>query len=285
MDDGDLLGNYNGAFQNNQLTSVTITNGVRNIGRQAFTNNQLTSITIPDSVTTIGSGAFERNPLTSVTIPDSVTSIGFRAFWGNQLTSITIGNNVATIESQAFYRNPLTSVTIPASVTLIGSNAFAECIELTSVTFEGDNVKFATGALAVGPAFPGNLEQVYSGRGTYVSSGGSFEEVNSGRGTTYVYIGGNWTKGAPPARVETPARFTSGDTTMVNTNLYAEPSVNARVIRPINARESVSVLNNPLPGGMGYTPVTATDSAGRTWKQVVYGGDEGWVRDDHLSGK
>jgi uncharacterized protein YgiM (DUF1202 family) len=74
---------------------------------------------------------------------------------------------------------------------------------------------------------------------------------------------------------------------MVNTNLYAEPSANARIIRPINAGEAVRVLNDPVPnsGGMGYSPVTAVDSAGNTWKQVEYGGSEGWVREDHLSGK
>ncbi|MBF4359048.1 leucine-rich repeat protein, partial [Vibrio anguillarum] len=44
---------------------------VTTIGKKAFQDNQLTSVTIPDSVTTIGEGAFSHNQLTSVTIPDS----------------------------------------------------------------------------------------------------------------------------------------------------------------------------------------------------------------------
>ena len=47
----------------------------------AFQDNQLTSVTIPDSVTSIGKVAFYKNQLTSVTIPDSVTSIGDSAFY------------------------------------------------------------------------------------------------------------------------------------------------------------------------------------------------------------
>ena len=43
-------------------------------------NNQLTSVTIPDGVTSIDREAYYRNQLISVTIPNSVTSIGEDAF-------------------------------------------------------------------------------------------------------------------------------------------------------------------------------------------------------------
>ncbi|MDR0301841.1 MAG: leucine-rich repeat domain-containing protein [Treponema sp.] len=80
--------------------------------------NQLTSVTIPDGVTSIEEGAFFKHKLTDVTIPDSVISIGKRAFSNNQLTSVTIPGSVTFIGKNAFSNNRLTKVTIGAGVQL-----------------------------------------------------------------------------------------------------------------------------------------------------------------------
>ncbi|GHU48705.1 hypothetical protein FACS1894200_06310 [Spirochaetia bacterium] len=122
-----------GAFQGNQLTSVTIPNSVTTIGGNAFNSNRLTSITIPNSIITIGDSAFSNNRLTSITIPNSIITIGDYVFTGNQLTSVTIPNSVTTIGYSAFSTNKLTSITIPNSVTIIRGNAFSNN-QLTSVT-------------------------------------------------------------------------------------------------------------------------------------------------------
>lgn len=148
-----------------ELTSVSIPNSVKSIGRLAFTGcSKLSSITIPNSVTSIDNEAFSGcYILTSLTIPKSVTSIGNKAFSNcYALTSIiveegntvfdsrdncnaiirtatntliagcqntTILNSVTSLGGYAFAgcRN-LTSVTIPNSVTTIGSYAFTGCI-------------------------------------------------------------------------------------------------------------------------------------------------------------
>ncbi|MDE7292770.1 MAG: leucine-rich repeat domain-containing protein, partial [Treponemataceae bacterium] len=110
------------------LISVTIPNGVTEIGEYAFQNcTGLTSVTIPEGVTTIGSsdlfgGAFSGcTSLTSVTIPNSLTTIGNTTFKGcKSLTSITIPNKVTKIGWSAFDEcTALTSITIPNSVTEI----------------------------------------------------------------------------------------------------------------------------------------------------------------------
>lgn len=68
---------------------------VTSIGDWAFNNVQLTTITIPNTVTSIGAYAFGSNQLTSVTIPPSVTTIGAEAFRYNQLSRVTIGTGVS----------------------------------------------------------------------------------------------------------------------------------------------------------------------------------------------
>ena len=144
------------------LVSVTIPNGVTDIGSSAFYNcSGLTNVTIPDSVTSIGSYAFRGcSRLTSVTIPNSVTSIGNYAFYGcGGLTSMIISNNVTSIGNYAFGNcYGLTDVTIPEcvcsmsrltsyfpsssitnvvisdGVTHIASEAFLGCDALVNVT-------------------------------------------------------------------------------------------------------------------------------------------------------
>ena len=120
------------------LTSVTIPNTVISIGDDAFDCcTSLTNVTIPDRVTSIGNEAFYYcKSLTSVTIPDSVTSIGDYAFDGcTSLAGVTVGNGVTSIGSGAFNGcESLTSVTIPDSVTSIGYYAFDGCTSLTSIT-------------------------------------------------------------------------------------------------------------------------------------------------------
>jgi hypothetical protein len=164
-----ITGIADGAFRDNQLTSVVIPDSVTLIGGRAFSGNQLTSVVIPDSVASIGMQAFYGNQLTgvvidngvryigkevfasnrlnSVIIPDSVTSIGDSAFADNQLTSVVIPDSVTSIGSMAFYGNQLTSVVISYGVTSIGDSAFAYN-SLTSVVIPDGVTSIGAGAFA-----------------------------------------------------------------------------------------------------------------------------------------
>ena len=134
--DVTTIGDY--AFDNNDITSVTIPSSVTSIGEAAFNGcSKLTSVTIPSDVTSIGRRAFQFCiSLTSVTIPEGVTSIESNTFRDcTSLTSVTIPSSVTTIGDGAFQGcSALTSVVIPSGVTSIGISAFDDCASLTSAT-------------------------------------------------------------------------------------------------------------------------------------------------------
>jgi len=168
----------------NSLTSVTIPDGVINIGVNPFIgcenlNNIVVSIyhpylatidgvlfskpdkrlvcypcaiqaesyAIPQGIRIIGDGAFWCcSSLSSITIPDSVISIGSAAFYCCYfLTSITIPEGVTSIGDGAFYQcDSLTSIAIPDSVNSIDDNPFAYCRSLMEILVSADNSYFAT---------------------------------------------------------------------------------------------------------------------------------------------
>ena len=158
--DYDVTSIGGAAFQNSNVTSITIPNSVTSIGEYAFSdcikltsidipNNvttiefftfynciNLVSVTIPNSVTNIKSGAFLNCwSLSSIDIPNSVTKIWNQVFQScTNLTSFTISNNVTSIEQQTFHNcSRLTSITIPNSVTDISYSAFSYCSSLASI--------------------------------------------------------------------------------------------------------------------------------------------------------
>jgi len=227
------------------------------------------------------------------------------------LTSVTIENGVTRIGETAFNGcNSLPGIIIPPSVTHIGNAAFANCVpSLASVTFQGTiapaNIsRSAFGTPAAGNSI-GDLRDKYpaGGPGTYTTS-------------APVSNSSVWTKQANTANQNNPANQTSQNntanqnnpanktgqnnpanpanqtrqadsytTTLSGANLYADHSSNSRVIKTIKAGETVAVRQTTTAGN-GYTsstPVTFTESGGRTWYFVEHGGSEGWVSSEHLS--
>ena len=104
---------YSAFWNNSDLTSVTIPEGVTRIEAIAFGScTSLKSVTIPEGVTYIGDLAFDScTSLKSVTIPEGVTMIDGSAFSGcTSLTSVSLPASL-TVCDQAFYRLNLTKVT------------------------------------------------------------------------------------------------------------------------------------------------------------------------------
>jgi hypothetical protein len=160
------------------IPSTILVNGanlsVTSIGDSAFEDANVTSVVIADGITSIGNYAFEESPsgswpLTSVSIGNSVTSIGISAFANcSNLTSVTMGNNVISIGDDAFaFCRLLTSITLPNSVTSIGANAFNTCTDLTNALLPTNLTSVGVGAFTstnlTTLAIPANVTNIGDG--------------------------------------------------------------------------------------------------------------------------
>ena len=139
---------------------------VTKIGNSAFAYSEITSITIPEGVTDIGERAFSScDALTSITIPDSVKTIGKGAFsWCGKLRSIKIPKGITRIEESTFSESGISMIVIPTSVTSLGYRAFESCKNLKKITIPssvasiGDFAFYMCGDLVLN--FEGNCPQI-----------------------------------------------------------------------------------------------------------------------------
>jgi len=129
--------------------NTTIPENVKSIADYAFNGSGLVSISIPDGVTNIGYAAFARcADLISVMISESVTTIGKNAF-GNctSLTTINIPESITSIEENTFWGcTSLISMTIPESVRGINKNAFNGCSSLARLWVLPENPPYLSGS-------------------------------------------------------------------------------------------------------------------------------------------
>lgn len=108
----------NRAFQNQTITKITLSEGLKYIASLAFSGcTQLTSVTMPTTLKTIDTYVFSGcTALTGIVIPEGVTEI----------------------YKYALYRSyDITSIVIPTSVTKIGEWALAEGRLLKKLTYAG----------------------------------------------------------------------------------------------------------------------------------------------------
>lgn len=117
---------------------VVIPDGVTVIGEDAFNNSEITSVTIPDSVQSFGFGAFSScKSLTEFTIPDGVTEIPDCMFSGcTSLSKVNMPESVTYIGGLAFgFCKGFEEFTVPEHIQRIGM-AFDYCDNLKKITFE-----------------------------------------------------------------------------------------------------------------------------------------------------
>lgn len=190
-------------YQNADLTSYEIPEGITEIGDFAFARSGLESIVIPEGVTKIGYGAFYHcDNLQSVQIPSTVTEIDDYAFAKTPFLEnnhsatypfvvagdgiligylgsdsiVNIPGGVKQISDGVFRDHMgITAVNLPDTVETIGEDAFKGCHNLTTVN-GGKNVKSIGAGAFQGCALsnvtiPSSVEEI--GIAAYDLSGGT----------------------------------------------------------------------------------------------------------------
>lgn len=177
---------YDSAFSGcNQLTALTLPDGVTSIGASVFSNcTALQSLTIPDSILNMSSNPFSNifnrcdalnynildngkylgnddNPylilvdtvtdtFTEFTINPNCKIIGVGAFQNcRQLTAITIPDSVESISDYAFDEcSNLVSIDFPQNITYLEPRVFSNCTSLESIIIPEGVTRIGGSALA-----------------------------------------------------------------------------------------------------------------------------------------
>lgn len=123
----ETSGNKSPFCENDNITSVIISEGITTAGEYAFQYcNNLKTAALPTTLKTIKRNSF---------IPHIDEYLVHQNLYG--LTEITIPSKVTEIAKSAFAGTAIKSLTIPASVTTVGEQAFGECQKLETVRYSG----------------------------------------------------------------------------------------------------------------------------------------------------
>ena len=126
---GDIVIPESISYDENNYSVVRATNG-------AFQNTDITGITLPNSITSLGNSCFKLcNKLTSVKLPDNITSLGDETFMTcSKLSSINIPNTLTSLGEFCLAFCNVTKLTLPNSITNLGNNCFQSCENLETIT-------------------------------------------------------------------------------------------------------------------------------------------------------
>lgn len=127
---------------NKFVESVSLPPTVRLIGCQAFAGcSKITSMTLPEGLEEIGDKAFQETKLKGLLLPSTVRFIGEAAFMDCGLSAIELPQGIESIGESAFSGNSFTSVVIPEGVIALGSKSFAENNKLVRITYNCIDVR------------------------------------------------------------------------------------------------------------------------------------------------
>lgn len=121
----------NGAFQNTDITSISLPNSITSLGNNCFQHcKNLIYVKLPDNITSLGDYVFTScSKLSSIKLPDTLTSLGEYCFsFCDGLTSLLLPNSITTLGEGCFMGcENIETITLPSNITSLPANCFSGC--------------------------------------------------------------------------------------------------------------------------------------------------------------
>lgn len=112
----------------NQVKSVSIPNGLTQLGTSAFSKtSMLKMVVLPKGTTTIQGNEFAFCSAEIICLPKSIVSIANMAFNAANIKRICLPQNVTTIGTQSFQTSRVKKVYLSKALTAIPNQAFHQC--------------------------------------------------------------------------------------------------------------------------------------------------------------
>lgn len=120
---------------NDKINSVTINEGILNVGDYAFREMKFSNVDLPSSIETIGNYSFAQcENLKTIILSDNISGIGQYAFYYSGLESIKIPASIQYLEDGLFQSCiDLKSIILPEGIISIGCSTFKWCQSLSNI--------------------------------------------------------------------------------------------------------------------------------------------------------
>lgn len=128
----------NGAFQNTDITSISLPNSITSLGNNCFQYcDNLISVKLPDNITSLGDYVFMScSKLSSIKLPDTLTSLGEFCFGHcDDLITLILPNSITTLGLGCFTDcKNIKAITLPTNITSLPTHCFSDCKKLSEIT-------------------------------------------------------------------------------------------------------------------------------------------------------
>lgn len=118
------------SFQDKNLTSVVIPEGITGLEHSLFQNNKIKHVSFPSTLTAIEYTVFRYNELTKVDLPPNVRSVAFGSFRNNNITEVIVRGKDTSLHYNGGNEHPFPfNQENPSKLTIIGhSGSSAESL-------------------------------------------------------------------------------------------------------------------------------------------------------------